>query len=158
IADREEEVNRLKAQWLAEKESLEGLRPLTEEIDSLRTAYEMAFKKAQRTNLNEDYITAHQAEQKLRTAEKKLGQLEKRAAETGSGGQRMLREEVTAEDIARVVSLWTNIPVSRMLQGEREKLLKMEQAIHQRMIDQDEAVRAVCNAVRRARSGLQDRN
>jgi ATP-dependent Clp protease ATP-binding subunit ClpB len=158
IADREEEVNRLKAQWLAEKESLEGLRPLAEEIESLRTAYEQAFKKAQRTNLNEDYITAHQTEQKLRAAEKKLAELEKRAAETASGGQRMLREEVTAEDIARVVSSWTNIPVSRMLQGERVKLLKMEAAIHQRMIDQEEAVRAVCNAIRRARSGLQDRN
>src|SRR5262245_20680599 len=158
ITDREEEVNRLKAQWLAEKESLEGLRPLTEEIESLRTAYEQAFKKAQRTNLNEDYITAHQTEQKLRAAEKKLVELEKRAAETGSGGQRMLREEVTAEDIAKVVSSWTNIPVSRMLQGEREKLLKMEDAIHQRMIDQEEAVRAVSNAVRRSRSGLQDRN
>jgi ATP-dependent Clp protease ATP-binding subunit ClpB len=129
-----------------------------DEIESLRTAYDQAFKKAQRTNLNEDYITAHQAEQKLRAAEKKLVELEKRAAETGAGGQRMLREEVTAEDIARVVSSWTNIPVSRMLQGEREKLLKMEDAIHRRMIDQEEAVRAVCNAVRRARSGLQDRN
>src|SRR4029077_19152074 len=116
IADREEEVNRLKAQWQSEKESLEGLRPLTEEIDALRTAYDQAFKKAQRTNLNEDYITAHQAEQKLRAAEKKLAELEKRAAETGTGGQRMLREEVTAEDIAKVVSSWTNIPVSRMLQ------------------------------------------
>jgi ATP-dependent Clp protease ATP-binding subunit ClpB len=70
----------------------------------------------------------------------------------------MLREEVTAEDIAKVVSSWTGIPVARMLQGEREKLLKMEDAIHERMINQDEAVRAVCNAVRRARSGLQDRN
>jgi ATP-dependent Clp protease ATP-binding subunit ClpB len=70
----------------------------------------------------------------------------------------MLREEVTAEDIAKVVSLWTNIPVARMLQGEREKLLAMEDAIHQRMIDQEEAVRAVANAVRRSRSGLQDRN
>lgn len=158
IADREEEVNRLKAQWQSEKESLSGLRPLTEEIDSLRMAYDQAFKKAQRTNLNEDYITAHQTEQKLRATEQKLRELEKRAAETGSGGQRMLREEVTAEDIAKVVSSWTNIPVSRMLQGEREKLLKMEEAIHQRMIDQDEAVRAVSNAVRRARSGLQDRN
>lgn len=158
IADREEEVNRLKAQWQSEKASLEGLRPVTEEIESLRTAYDQAFKKAQRTNLNEDYITAHQTEQKLRAAEKRLVELEKRAAEVGEGGERMLREEVTAEDIAKVVSSWTNIPVSRMLQGEREKLLKMEEAIHRRMINQEEAVRAVANAVRRARSGLQDRN
>src|SRR5262249_23661265 len=125
IADREEEVNRLKAQWQSEKAALEGLRPLTEEIDSLRTQYDQAFKQAQRTNLNADFITAHQAEQKLRAAEKKLQELEKRAAETSEAGPRMLREEVTAEDIAKVVSSWTNIPVSRMLQGEREKLLKM---------------------------------
>ncbi len=158
IADREEAVNRLKAQWQSEKASLEGLRPLTEEIDRLRTAYDQAFKKAQRTNLNEDFITAHQAEQSLRAAEQKLRELEQHAAEVGSEGERMLREEVTAEDIAKVVSLWTNIPVARMLQGERAKLLKMEEAIHQRMINQEEAVRAVSNAVRRARSGLQDRN
>jgi ATP-dependent Clp protease ATP-binding subunit ClpB len=158
IADREEEVNRLKAQWQSEKESLSGLKPLAQEIESLRTAYEQAFKKAQNTNLNEDYITAHQTEQKLRVAEQKLKDLEQRAAQTGSSGPRMLREEVTAEDIAKVVSSWTNIPVARMLQGEREKLLGMEDAIHQRMINQEEAVRAVSNAVRRARSGMQDRN
>ena len=73
-------------------------------------------------------------------------------------GERLLREEVTEEDIARVVSLWTGIPVTRMLQGEREKLLRMETEIHKRMIDQDEAIEAVSNAVRRSRSGLQDRN
>src|SRR5579872_4243442 len=112
IADREEEVNRLKAQWQSEKESLSGLKPLAEEIESLRTAYDQAFKKAQRTNSNEDYITAHQSEQKLRAAEQKLRELEQRAAESGAGGQRMLREEVTAEDIAKVVSSWTNIPRS----------------------------------------------
>jgi ATP-dependent Clp protease ATP-binding subunit ClpB len=158
IADREEDVNRLKAQWQSEKESLSGLKPLQSEIESLRTAYDQAFKNAQRTNSNEDYITAHQSEQKLKAAEKKLRELEQRAAETGANGQRMLREEVTAEDIAKVVSSWTNIPVARMLQGERDKLLKMEDAIHERMIDQEEAVRAVANAVRRSRSGLQDRN
>ena len=151
-------MHRLKTQWESEKESLEGLRPLTEEIESLRTAYDHAFKQAQRTNLNADYITAHNAEQKLHAAGKKLVELEKRAAEVGTGTERMLREEVNAEDIAKVVSSWTNIPVARMLQGEREKLLKMEDAIHQRMINQEEAVKAVSNAVRRSRSGLQDRN
>jgi ATP-dependent Clp protease ATP-binding subunit ClpB len=158
IADREEEVNRLKARWQAEKEALSGVQPLREEIESLRTAYDQAFKKAQRTNSNEDYITAYQAEERLRVAERNLQEAEQRVAQGAHDGERMLREEVTAEDIAKVVSLWTNIPVARMLQGEREKLLKMEDAIHQRMIDQNEAVTAVCNAVRRARSGLQDRN
>ena len=158
IADREEEVNRLKARWQAEKEALGGVQPLKEEIEGLRTAYDQAFKKAQRTNSNEDFITAYQSEEKLRAAEKRLQEAEKRVHEVSGDGERMLREEVTAEDIAKVVSSWTNIPVARMLQGEREKLLKMEDAIHERMIDQQEAVRAVSNAVRRARSGLQDRN
>jgi ATP-dependent Clp protease ATP-binding subunit ClpB len=158
IADREEEANRLKAKWQAEKESLASVQPLREELDSLRTAYEQAFKNAQRTNSNEDFITAYQVEEKLRAAEKRLQEAEKRVSEVSAGGERMLREEVTAEDIAKVVSTWTNIPVARMLQGEREKLLRMEDAIHQRMIDQEEAVRAVANAVRRARSGLQDRH
>jgi len=158
IANREEEVNRLKARWQAEKEALSGLTPLKEKIDSLRLAYDQAFKTAQRTNSNDDYMRAFSAEKDLREAEKRLVEAEQRAATVSQDGQRMLREEVTAEDIAKVVSTWTNIPVARMLQGEREKLLHMEDAIHQRMINQNEAVRAVANAVRRARSGLQDRN
>jgi ATP-dependent Clp protease ATP-binding subunit ClpB len=158
IANREEEVNRLKARWQAEKEALSGLTPLKEKIDSLRLAYDQAFKTAQRTNSNDDYLRAFSAEKELREAEKRLADAEQRAATVSQDGQRMLKEEVTAEDIAKVVSTWTNIPVARMLQGEREKLLKMEDAIHQRMINQNEAVKAVSNAVRRARSGLQDRN
>jgi len=158
IANREEEVNRLKARWQAEKEALSGLTPLKEKIDGLRLGYDQAFKTAQRTNSNDDYMRAFSAEKELREAEKRLAEAEQRAATVSQDGQRMLREEVTAEDIAKVVSTWTNIPVARMLQGEREKLLKMEDAIHQRMINQNEAVKAVSNAVRRARSGLQDRN
>src|SRR5260370_39825699 len=100
IADSEEDVNRLKAQWQSEKESLSGLKPLAEEIEGLRAAYETAFKKAQRTNSNEDYITAHQTEQKLRAAEQKLRELEQRAAESGAGGRRMVREEGEAQDLA----------------------------------------------------------
>ncbi len=157
IADREESVNRLKAKWQTEKESLSRLQPLKEDIERLRTNYDRAFAKAQQTNLNEDYIAAHETEQQLKTAQQQLQELEDRfAAPEDSGEERLLREEVTDEDIAKVVSTWTNIPVSRMLQGEREKLLTMEANIHNRMIDQDEAVTAVSNAVRRSRSGLQD--
>jgi ATP-dependent Clp protease ATP-binding subunit ClpB len=159
IADREEGVNALKTRWQTEKDALSKVRPLKEEIDGLRTTYEQAFKKAQLTNLNDDYIRAHDTEQQLRTAEQRLAELEKHFNEVREEpGERLLREEVTEEDIARVVSLWTGIPVSRMLQGEREKLLRMETEIHKRMIDQDEAIEAVSNAVRRSRSGLQDRN
>jgi len=158
IAEREEEVNRLKARWQAEKEVLSSLQPLKEEIDRLRTTYQQAFTRARQTNLNEDYNQAFKAEQELKQAEQRLAELEKKFAEISSDGERMLREEVTEEDIAKVVSSWTGINVSKMLQGERQKLLQMEQAIHSRMIDQEEAVTAVSNAVRRARSGLQDRN
>ncbi|MFN0199494.1 MAG: ATP-dependent chaperone ClpB [Planctomycetaceae bacterium] len=159
IAEREESVNVLKARWEAEKESLSRLRPLKEEIEHLRTSYEQAFNTAQRTNLNADYEKAYQSEQKLREAEQQLIEVEKRVTEQGDAdGQRLLREEVTADDIAKVVSAWTNIPVTKMLQGEREKLLHMEDELHRRMIDQTEAVKAVSNAVRRSRSGLQDRN
>ncbi|NOX55484.1 MAG: ATP-dependent chaperone ClpB [Planctomycetes bacterium] len=158
IAQREEEVNQLKARWQAEKDLLSRLQPLKERIEQLKTEYEHAFNRARQTNLNDDYIRAHQAEQELRTAEEELKRLEEQFAATASEGERMIREEVTAEDIAKVVSAWTGIPVSRLMQGEREKLLQMEDRIHERLIDQEEAVTAVANAVRRARSGLQDRN
>ncbi len=158
IADREESVNQLKARWQAEKDALSRLRPLKEQIERLRTQREQAFAQAQRTNANEDFMAAYKAEQELQKAEKELVELEQRSAETSNAkGERLLREEVTDEDIAKVVSLWTGIPVARMLQSERDKLLKMEDAIHGRMIDQHEAVVAVSNAVRRSRSGLQDR-
>jgi ATP-dependent Clp protease ATP-binding subunit ClpB len=168
IADREEEVNRLKAQWQFEKESLSGREPLDQEIRSLRTAKDQAFDngvRALRGEINvsiaqrEGYFeTARRLDHEIAAAETRLRELEQRGTETEAGDRRMLSEEVTAEDIAKVVSSWTNIPVSRMLQGERDKLLKMEDSIHERMINQDDAVRAVANAVRRSRSGLQDRN
>ncbi|TXT32315.1 MAG: ATP-dependent Clp protease ATP-binding subunit ClpB [Planctomycetota bacterium] len=159
IADREESVNQLKARWQAEKDALSRLRPLKEQIERLRTQREQAFAQAQRTNANEDFMAAYKAEQDLQKAEKELTELEQRSSETSNAkGERLLREEITEEDIAKVVSLWTGIPVARMLQSERDKLLKMEDAIHDRMINQHEAVVAVSNAVRRSRSGLQDRN
>ncbi len=159
IANREEQVNALKTRWQIEKDSLSKVRPLKEDIDRLRTTYEQAFKKAQQTNSNDEFMRAFEAEQQLKTAEKRLSELEKHINEARQEpGERLLREEVTEEDIARVVSLWTGVPVTRMLQGEREKLLRMETEIHKRMIDQDEAIEAVANAVRRSRSGLQDRN
>lgn len=159
IADREEDVNRLKAQWETEKQALSGVRPLKEEIDWLRTEYEQVFNRARQTNSNEDFMRAYEVEQKIKDAQVKLEELEARLAESHAGdGERLLKEEVTPEDIARVVSTWTGVPVSKMLEGEREKLLSMEDRIHERMINQHEAVRAVSDAVRRSRSGLQDRS
>ena len=157
IADREESVNGLKTRWETEKASLSRLQPLKEEIDHLRTAYDQAFAQAQRTNLNDDYVRAHESEQKLRDAEKQLEELDSRIAQLDdSQGPRLLREEVNSEDVAKVVAQWTGIPVTRLLKGEREKLLAMEDGIHRRMINQQEAVEAVSNAVRRSRSGMQD--
>jgi ATP-dependent Clp protease ATP-binding subunit ClpB len=157
IADREESVNALKTRWQVEKEALTSIRPLKEEIERLRTAYDQAFTQAQQTNANEDYVRAFDSEKKLKSAEQALAVAEKKASEVGEG-HRLLREEVTQEDIAKVVSTWTGIPVSRMLQTEKTKLLEMEDHIHQRMINQSEAVTAVANAVRRSRSGMQDPN
>lgn len=159
IAENEESVTQLKAKWENEKAAISGLKPLKEEIESLRTAYTQAFNNAQKTNSNEEYQKAFEAEQSLKAAEARLAEMEQRSAELNEDPEnRLLREEVTEEDIARVVSLWTGVPVSRMMQGEREKLLRMETEIHKRMIDQAEAVEAVSNAVRRARSGMQDAN
>ncbi|AMV17231.1 ATP-dependent chaperone ClpB [Planctomyces sp. SH-PL14] len=159
IAEREEKVNALKARWLAEKEVLSGLKPLQEQIDQLKQEYERAFSRARTTNSNADYMQAREAQVKLNDAEQKLAGLQKKFTEmNAAGGEQMLREEVTPEDIAKVVSTWTGIPVARMLQTERDKLLRMEDEIHKRMINQEEAVTAVSNAVRRSRSGLQDQH
>ncbi len=155
IAEREDSVKALKARWEAEKSALSGLRPLKEEIEKLRTGYEQAFSSAQKTNSNDDYVRAFQAEQQLKSAQQRLADMETKVASLAEG-PRMLREEVSQEDIAKVVSVWTGVPVSRMLQTERQKLLQMEDHIHQRMINQEEAVTAVANAVRRSRSGMQD--
>ncbi|QDT39895.1 ATP-dependent chaperone ClpB [Stratiformator vulcanicus] len=157
IADREETVTGLRARWESEKEVLANLKPLQEEIDQLRGERDRALGQAQRSSSNEDYQKAYEAEVKLKEAEQKLSQLEERFEQMQqSGEERLLREAVTGEDIAKVVSTWTGVPVARMLQTEKDKLLKMEQRIHERMINQEEAVEAVANAVRRSRSGLTD--
>jgi ATP-dependent Clp protease ATP-binding subunit ClpB len=159
IAENEESTNQLKAQWEAEKAAISGLKPLREEIERLKTSSTQAFSRAQQTNSNSDYQEAYEASEKLKASEARLAEMEQKSAELNADPEsRLLCEEVTAEDIASVVSLWTGIPVTRMLQGEREKLLRMEDEIHKRMINQHEAVEAVSNAVRRARSGMQDAN
>ena len=159
IADREESVRTLRAKWEAEKEVLSNLKPLQEERDELRTERDQALARASQSANNADYQRAYEAEMKLKQAEAKLAELEQRfASMNAEPGERLLREEVTDEDIAKVVSSWTGVPVTRMLQTEKEKLLQMEDRIHGRMINQAEAVEAVSNAVRRSRSGLTDRN
>jgi len=136
----------LTARWRAEKEQMAGAQKLKEQIDKARIELEQAQRKGDFTRAGElTYAVIPDLEKKLKTAE---------AAE----GNRMIDEAVTEQHIAAVVSRWTGIPVDKMLEGQREKLLKMESSLRRRVVGQDEAVVAVSNAIRRARAGLQDPN
>jgi ATP-dependent Clp protease ATP-binding subunit ClpB len=147
------ERDRLRAQWEAEKGAITRLQELTERIEQTRQELERAEAAADLQRAAElRYGRLPELQRELAEAE--------RAAE-GEGGEaptRLLKEEVDEEDVAEVVSRWTGVPVSRMLEGEMQKLLALEAHLHLRVIGQDEAVRAVSNAIRRARAGLQDPN
>jgi ATP-dependent Clp protease ATP-binding subunit ClpB len=151
LADLHEESRQLSARWDSEKEAIQALRRTKEEIEETRIAIEGAERRA---DLEE---AARLRYGRLRELEAQLHQGEARLAEL-QRGEPLLKEEVDAEDIAQVVSSWTGIPVSKLLEGEREKLVKMEDRLHRRVVGQDEAIRVVANAVRRARAGLQDPN
>jgi len=147
LAEAKERRNELAARWATEKDSLDRVSELTRSIDELRLESERAERHG---DLG-------------RVAEIRYGQLpalEKELAEIRSEpeSQPMVKEEVDEEDIAEVVARWTGIPLSRLMEGEVEKLIHMEERLHQRVVGQDEAVEAVANALRRARSGLQDPN
>jgi ATP-dependent Clp protease ATP-binding subunit ClpB len=151
LADLKEERGRLTAQWQREKDAIQGTSTLKEELESAR----QAFDAAQRSN---DYAKASELQYGLiPQLEKKIHDVEASLA-ASEGGHRMLKEEVDEEDIAEVVSKWTHIPVSRLMEGEIQKLIHMEERLHHRVIGQDEAINAVANAIRRARAGLQDPN
>jgi ATP-dependent Clp protease ATP-binding subunit ClpB len=151
IADQKEKSSALKAQWMKEKESVDAGRKVKEEIDRLRTELEQAQRRGDFGRAGEiQYGLIPDLEKKL-SAVPAEGSAP-RAAHT------LLREEVTEEDIARVVANWTGIPVSRLQEGERSKLVKMEERLAKRVIGQKDAIVAVSNAVRRARAGIQDEN
>src|SRR5687767_8854334 len=151
LADLKEERAGLAAHWQQEKEAIQRSRKLKEELEGLRTEIERAQRAGDYTKASElQYGRVPQLEQSIKAAEARLADLQK--------GHRMLKEEVDEEDIADVVSKWTHIPVSRLMEGEIQKLLKMEERLHQRVIGQEEAIRGVANAMRRARAGLQDAN
>jgi ATP-dependent Clp protease ATP-binding subunit ClpB len=146
LANLEEQSAALTARWQAEKDKIAGEAKLKEQLDAARLELEQAQRAGDLAKAGE-------------LSYGRIPALEKQLAEAQGATQgAMLREEVTADDIAAVVSRWTGIPVDRMLEGEREKLLKMEEAIGKRVIGQTDAVRAVSTAVRRARAGLQDPN
>jgi ATP-dependent Clp protease ATP-binding subunit ClpB len=146
LTEAEQKAAELTAQWRAEKEQLAGAQKLKEELDHARVELEQVQRRGDWARAGElTYGVIPELERKLKAAE---------AAES----HRMIDEAVTAEHIAGVVSRWTGVPVDKMLEGEREKLLGMEQNLKRRVIGQDEAVVAVANAIRRARAGLQDPN
>ena len=152
----QEELNELKPQtnamiahWKKEKGTISKIREIKEKLESTRSEAQMAERQGDLTKAAElKYGTLIELEKSLNEENKKLEEFQ--------GEQKMLKEEVDSEDIAEVVAKWTGIPVSRMMEGEKEKLLKMEERLAQRVIGQEKGINAVSSAVRRARSGLQD--
>ena len=155
LADLESEIGKLDRQfsdleeiWKGEKAAVQGTTKIKEELEKARQEMEAAMRTQDLARLSEiQYGKIPQLEKQLEAAQ---------AVEMK--GFKLLQQNVTAEEIAEVVSRWTGIPVSRMLEGERDKLLRMESELHQRVIGQDEAVKAVSDAIRRARAGLSDPN
>ena len=149
LAELKEKSSALKAEWQKEKSVIEEQRKFKEELDQARTELERSQRRGELAKASElQYGRIPELEKNLREIEEKIHQ----------GGNRLLREEVTEEDIAEVVSSWTHIPVSRLQEGEREKLIRLEEHLHQRVVGQDPAIKAVASAIRRARAGLQDEN
>src|SRR5689334_19474690 len=141
----------LKAHWKQEKEVIQRIRELKEKTEQTKVEEQQAQRKGDLNRAAElRYGVLTQLQKELEAENKKLEELQK--------NRKMLKEEVDAEDIAEVIAKWTGIPVSKMLEGEVQKLLHMEQRLKQRVVGQDQAVQAVANAVRRARAGLQDPN
>ncbi len=152
LAELREQSAGMKAQWQQEKETLGAVGKIKQQIEQARTDAERATRAGDLQKAAEiTYGQIPQLERQMRDAEQKL-------ASKQGGGARFLKEEVTAEDVAEIVSKWTGIPVAKMMEGERERLTKLEKELSRRVIGQDEAVQAVSNAVRRSRAGLQDPN
>jgi ATP-dependent Clp protease ATP-binding subunit ClpB len=151
LAQLNEEFTRLEARWRAEKAAIQDIAQAKQEIDALRQEEARAEREANFQRAAEIKFG------RMPEKQKRLSDLQARLAEMQSGGA-MLKEEVTPDEIAEVVSKWTGIPVTRLLEGEVEKLLSMEERLGRRVVGQEEAVLAVSAAVRRARSGLQDPN
>ncbi|MBF0226297.1 MAG: ATP-dependent chaperone ClpB [Desulfobacterales bacterium] len=151
LAEMKHEVSGMKAQWQKEKDTIQAIRKIKEEIEQLGFEESQAEREGNLTKVAEiRYGKSIELKKKFEEANKKLAALQK--------DKKMLKEEVDDDDVAEVISRWTGIPVSKMLEGEREKLVRMDEYLSKRVIGQKEAIIAVSNAVRRARSGLQDPN
>ncbi len=147
LAEQKEELSALTARWQNERGAIEGVRELKEQLESLRGEYERADRDGDLGRASELLYG------KIPAIEKQLA-----AAPSSTGADLMLKEEVGPDDVADVVSAWTGIPAGRMLEGETAKLLRMEEELGKRVVGQTEAVRAVSDAVRRARAGIADEN
>ena len=151
LADMNDVLLKMKGHWQNEKDLIQTIRKIKENQEHLSTEAQLAEREGDLARVAElRYGEALKLEKQLEEVNQKLSELQQ--------ASKMLKEEVDDEDVAEVVSRWTGIPVSKMLEGERDKLVHMETRLHRRVIGQDEAVTAVSNAVRRARSGLQDPN
>ncbi|HSO27709.1 MAG TPA: ATP-dependent chaperone ClpB [Anaerolineales bacterium] len=152
LADLQERSTQLHAQWQTEKDAIENLKQVKQQIEETRQEIERAERRSELEKVARlRYGTLRDLEQQLAEREAYLLTLQ-------SDGNALLKEEVDSEEIAQIVARWTGIPVARLLEGETEKLIQMEKRLHRRVVGQEEAVRMVANAVRRARSGLQDPN
>ena len=151
IQNLRETADGLKGHWQNEKESIQRIRSLKEKIEATKLEEQQAQRQGDLNRAAElRYGTLTQLQKEMEAANQKLAELQK--------DQKMLKEEVDAEDVAEVVAKWTGIPVAKMLEGDIQKLLKMEDRLKARVVGQDSAIHAVANAVRRARAGLQDQN
>jgi len=149
LSELNEQRSELKAHWSLEKERIQKIRSMKSEIENAKTLAEKYEREGDLGKVAElRYGKISGLEKELKTETQELAKIQK--------DKKMLKEEVDAEDIAEVVAKWTGIPVSRMLESERSKLLRLEDELHKRVVGQDEAVSAVANAIRRARTGMQD--
>ncbi len=146
LADLQEQSTSMKAHWQAEKDAITTIRELKEQLEAKRTEIEREADLERAAEIR--YGQIPELERQVEAATARLAELQ--------GTQQMLKEEVDEEDVAEVVSRWTGVPVSRLMEGEVQKLVRMEEVLHERVIGQDEAVVAVANAIRRSRAGLSD--
>ncbi len=150
IAEVADQRTDLRAKWQGEKDVVDGVQKVKVRIENLKFEAEQAERSG-------DYGKVAEIRYgKMQEAEKELKSFESKLADLKSSGSQMIKEEVDSEDIAGVIAVWTGIPVSRMLQSEREKLLHLEDELHKRVVGQSEAIEAISDAVRRSRAGLQD--
>ncbi len=151
LSELEEKRNSLKSQWLLEKEHIQKIREMKSAIEDAKAEADKYEREGDLGKVAEiRYGKITQLEKEIKEETVKLAEIQKHT--------KLLKEEIDAEDIAEIVAKWTGIPVSRMLESERSKLIRMEEELHKRVVGQEEAVTAVANAIRRSRAGLQDSN